>query len=228
MTFRLLPLLFILHSAFCLLTSPSAAPVLTYDFSGDLPYIADLSGHGNSALAPGCVRATDDGRTCLQLKADAPLRLPEASLVLGPHPERGSIELSVKPDFDPLALPEGVYEGWVALVYFQKTSGNGLPDGYNEVGLALHGRKLIAKAGADCSPFAMIDSPLAQGKWTQLRLEWEPNRRALYVDGTLAAESAGAYDAPNLDAFPAYIGLHPASHKWGFSGLVAGVKITTN
>jgi len=155
------------------------------------------------------------------------VRLPEAELLLGPRPLRGALELSVKPELDPLALSSDTWEGWVALIHVQKTSGNGLPDGPNEIGLALHGPKLWAKvAGStDFSPFAVIDSPLREGQWTTLRLEWEPGRRAVYVDGALAAEKLGEYPAPELDRFPAYIGRHPASGKWHFEGLVADVRI---
>ena len=212
----------VLSAAHCAL----AAPVLRYDFTGDLPFIADLSGNGNHALAPGCTRVMDGDRPCLKLTKDAPLRLPEASLVLGTQPTQGAIELSVKPDFDPLALPEGTWDGWVVLVYFQKTSGNGLPDGYNEIGLALHGKTLWAKVvGGDGGPFAVIDTPLRQGQWTRLRLEWAPGRRALLVDGKVAAENTAAYTPPLLDAFPAFIGLHPSSHKWPFTGLVSDVTV---
>ena len=77
------------------------------------------------------------------------------------------------------------------------------------------------------APFASIDCPLKPGEWTRLSLVWEPGRRALYVDGELAAERVGPYDAPELDMFPAYIGRHPASKKWGFRGMIADVVIAT-
>lgn len=200
--------------------------VLRYDFAGERPFIVDLCGHMNHGLAHDAVRVTEGGKSCLKLGPQGCVRLPEASVLLGPKPPRGAVELSVKPDFDPRALPTGVWDGWVVLVYLQKTSGNGLPDGYNEIGLALHGPTLIAKvAGSDPSPFAVIDTPLARGKWTRLRMEWAPGRRALLVDGKLVAERLGPYDAPSLDTFPAYLGRHPSSGRWNFVGSVADLVL---
>ncbi len=204
--------------------------VLRYDFASELPFIVDGSGHANHGLAAGATRVQDAGRACLELSAGGYVQMPEASLVLGSRPQSGTVELSVKPAFDPLALETGTYEGWVALIYLQKTSGNGLPDGYNEIGLALHGPKLRAKVvgGQQTAPFAIIDTPLEKGKWTRLKLEWSPGHRALYVDGKPAAERKGEFSAPQLDRFPAFVGLHPSSRKWGFEGLVADVKIVVN
>lgn len=200
---------------------------LRYDFAPGKPFIVDLSGHQNHGLATDAERVMDQGRPCLKLGPAGSVQMPEAALILGPRPERGFIELSVNPAFNPLALSEDVWEGWVVLVYVQKASGNGLPDGYNEIGLALHGPRLLAKvAGSDtAAPFAVLDTPLRQGQWTHLRLEWEPGRRALFVDGKLAAEQQGDYEPPTLDMFPAFIGRHPSSGKWGFEGLVRDVAI---
>ena len=207
-----------------------ADEVLRYDFAGARPFIADLSGHLNHGLAHEAARVMDEGRSCLSLGEHSYVRLPEAELLLGTRPERGYVELSVKPGFDPGALSSDTWEGWVALIYIQKTSGNGLPDGPNEIGLALHGPKLIAKVAGptDFGPFAAIDSPLRQGQWTTLRMEWQPGRRSLYVDGNLAAEKLGEYAPPELDMFPAYLGRHPSSGKWNFQGLVADVKVGRN
>ncbi|MBM3472829.1 MAG: LamG domain-containing protein [Armatimonadetes bacterium] len=204
-----------------------ADDVLRYDFAGDRPFVVDLSGHLNHGLAHEATRVTDEGRSCLSLGQHGFVRLPEAELLLGKQPLRGFLELSLKPGFEPSLLSADTWEGWVALIYIQKTSGNGLPDGANEIGLALHGPKLIAKVvgPGDYGPFAVIDCPLKRGQWTTLRMEWEPGRRALYVDGNLAAEKLGDYAPPELDMFPAFIGRHPSSGKWNFGGLVADVAI---
>ena len=207
----------------------AAADVLRYDFAGTARFIVDRSGGLHHGLAHNAARVTDEARACLRLGEEGYVRMPEAALVLGEQPDSGAIELSVKPDFDPRTLPTGTWEGWVVLVYFQKTSGNGLPDGYNEIGLALHGPKLLAKVvgGDELAPFAVIDTPLEQGKWTRLRLEWSPVRRVLLVDGRVAVERTGQFATPRMDMFPAYVGRHPASGRWGFTGLVADVSVQT-
>jgi hypothetical protein len=198
-----------------------AADIAAYDFAGDAPFIADVSGHLNHALATDATRVATDRGPVLRLGPNGVVRLPEGSVLLGAAPASGYLELSVCPEFDPLKLSTDVYDGWVVLAYLQKTSTNGLPDGYNEVGMALHGKQLFAKAGQDCAPFAVIDSPLREGQWTRLRLEWAPEGRSLYVDGTLAAHNPAPYDPPQLDACPGMIGRHATTGKWGFVGLVA-------
>ena len=212
----------------CVCAPSLGEEVLKYEFTSDQPFIVDQSGSLNHGLAHEAARVADAGRPCLKLGPEGYVQMPEAQLVLGKHPAQGAIELSVKPNFDPSKFPAGIWEGWVALIYFQKTSGNGLPDGYNEIGLALHGPKLRAKVvgGRDTAPFATIDCPLKQGQWTKLKLEWDPGRRALYVDDKLVAERKGQYEAPEMDMFPAFIGRHPASGKWGFEGLVADVTVS--
>ncbi len=215
--------------ATCVLAQPGA-PLVHLTFDSVTPYVADVSGHNFHALLHGPPRPADGpraGTRALALSEGTWLELPEARLLLGEKCERGSLALWVRPDLNPAGLATGTWEGWVMLVYLQKRSGNGLPDGYNEIGLALHGPQLRAKvvAGEDTGPFATVPCPLKQGQWTHLAMTWTPERRCLYVDGRIAAESKGQFQATALDDFPAEVGRHPSSGKWFLAGAVADVRI---
>jgi hypothetical protein len=223
-----LPLVVLLTAVLCAVPAVAlAGDVAAYDFAGTAPFITDLSGNLNHALATDATRVTTDQGPALRLGPNGVVRLPEGSTLLGAAPAAGYLELSVCPEFDPTRLSTDVYDGWVVLAYLQKTSTNGLPDGYNEVGLSLHGGQLFAKAGADASPFAVIDDPLREGRWTRLRLEWGPEGRFVYVDGKLAAQNLAPFDPPRLDSCPAMIGRHANTGKWGFVGLVADFRLGT-
>ncbi|MGD9519046.1 MAG: LamG domain-containing protein [Armatimonadota bacterium] len=207
-----------------------AAPAMLLSFEAGAPYVADISGnrlhallHGGHALAEG----PRPGLRALVLRDGAWLELPEARLLLGDRCSDGTMALWVRPDFDPAGLPGGTWEGWVTILYIQKRSGNGLPDGRNEIGLTLHGPQLIAKVvgGEELSPFAVRPCPLKQGQWTHLAMTWSPTARRLYVDGQLAAEATGQFSPTLLDDFPAAVGRHPSSGKWFFTGAVADLRL---
>lgn len=215
--------------ASCALGQPGA-PVVHLSFDSVAPYVADVSGRNFHALVHGAPRPAEGpraGKRALVLGDEAWLELPEARILLGERCERGSLALWVRPDFDPAGLAAGTWEGWVTLVYLQKRSSNGLPDGYNEIGLALHGPQLRAKvvAGEDTGPFASVPCPLRQGEWTHLAMTWTPERRCLYVDGGMVAERKGQFQATVLDDFPAEVGRHPSSGRWFLAGAVADVRI---
>jgi hypothetical protein len=209
----------------------STSPVMHLDFNATASYLADLSGNGFHALLHGetmhLIEGPRAGQKAILLRNGEWLEPPEARVLLGEESQRGGIALWVRPDFDPLALPQGTWEGWVVLIYFQKRSGNGLPDGYNEIGLALHGKELRAKVvgGQELAPFAVIPSPLRQGLWTHLAITWSPSERRLYVDGKLVAESRGNFPPTVLDDFPSAIGRHPPSGRWLFTGAIADVRV---
>ena len=110
--------------------------------------------------------------------------------------------LWVKPDYDPTAQEEDIWSGWTVLMYIQKRSGNGLPDGYNEIGLSQHGRTLNGRITTTntLGPYTMAPVPLKQGQWTHLALTWTPTERVLYVDGKQAARVTGSFEPVTLDA----------------------------
>lgn len=225
MTTRLLTLAF---AATLLAPAASwAADVVAYDFAGTAPFIEDLTGNLHHALATDATRITTDRGPALRLGANGSVRLPEGSVLFPQVPAAGYLEITVCPEFDLTALPTDIWEGWVVLAFLQKTSTNGLPDGYNELGLALHSTQLYARCSGDAAPFAVIESPLRQGQWTRLRIEWSPEGRSLFVDGTLAAHNAAPYELPKLDGCPALIGRHAITGKWGFQGLVADFHLGT-
>ena len=100
-----------------------------------------------------------------------------------------------------------------------QTDGNGLPDGFDEIGLYVHGSQLLARcAGGDEGAFASLLSPLRRGEWTYLALTWTKDRRVLYVNGQVAAEVKGDFPLPKLDDFPGRLGGHPPSGRWSWDG----------
>jgi hypothetical protein len=211
------------------------APVLHLVFDPRLPFVRDASGHGLHALlhvpagglAERLVAGPRPDILGLALGDDAWLELPEARLLLGETSPTGTLALWVRPDFDPRSLPSGTWEGWVVIAYLQKRSGNGLPDGYNEMGLGLHGPQLFGTVvgGPELGPYCVIPSPLRPGRWTHLALTWSPTARRLYVDGALAAEVTGSFAPTLLDDFPAAVARHPSSGRWFFKRAVADVRL---
>lgn len=208
----------------------SAAPVMHLDFARPGPCIPDLAGMFSALLHASEWRRADGpapGCAALVLTEGEYIELQEGRVLLGDEALAGSLCLWVRPDFDPASLPSGTWEGWAVIAWLQKRSGNGLPDGYNEIGLALHGPRLLAKAAGPetPAPFADIACPLTRGRWTHLAITWAPTRRRLYVDGALVSQAEGNFGAPRLDDFPGCIACHPPTHRWFFRGAFADVRL---
>lgn len=194
------------------------------------PFVPDLTGNFPALLhaaAWHAVPGPSPAIPALRLADGEAIELAEARLLLGATATRGSLCLWLRPSFDPASLPSDTWHGYAVIAYIQKRSTNGLPDGYNEIGLALHGPHLLAKvAGSDSTArFADLPCPLRKGQWTHLALTWAPSRRRLYVDGKLAAHADGAYAAPVLDDFDGWVGCHPVTHKWYCPGDYADVRL---
>jgi len=207
----------------------TGAQGLTYRFETDAPYAEDSSGAGNHGIVTGGTRC--DGRfgKGLYLDGDSScIRLPSGETLLGARAGSGSMALWVKPDYDPTAQEEDIWSGWTVLMYIQKRSGNGLPDGYNEIGLSQHGRTLNGRITTTntLGPYTMAPVPLKQGQWTHLALTWTPTERVLYVDGKQAARVTGSFEPVTLDGTAALVGMHPPTRKWTFRGAVDEIVVT--
>jgi hypothetical protein len=212
-----------------LLSAPE--PVLHLLFDPPLPYIADAGpNHYNGLLHAAEQRLAPGPRPDLKalvLDGKSWVELPGGRLLLGDRCASGALALWVRPDFDPAALPTGVWDGWVVLAYLQKHSGNGLPDGYNEIGLSIHAGVLFGKVlgGDELGPFPSVPCPLRQGRWSHLAVTWSPTARRLFVDGKEVAQVIGAFQPTVFDDFPATVGCHLPTHKWLFTGAVADVRL---
>ncbi len=187
-------------------TMPEARPepglVLRYSFDDDAPLAADLSGRGMAGTVQGAKRAPGAVGQGLDLDAGANVTLPGCSGILGAQPREGALALWVCPGFEPAELSSDLWQGYRVIAYLQKSSGNGLPDGYNEIGLFVHGPQLLARCGgAEDALWAAAPSPLRKGEWSHLCVTWAPERRALYVDGRPLVVREGAYTPVTLDGF---------------------------
>ncbi len=211
-------------------TEPALAPadglVLRYDFDNGVPFAFDRSGQLNHGRVEAAQRVPGRQGQALAFGEQTRVHLPAGAKLLGVQPDQGTVAVWVRPDFAPTDLPDGLWDGYRVIAYLMQTDGNGLPDGYDEIGLFCHGRQLVAKcAGANDGPFAVIASPLQKGVWTHLALRWTPERRTLLVDGKPVADRAGRYVPPKLDDFAGALGWHPASRRWPWQGALNGLQI---
>jgi hypothetical protein len=220
--------------ALAVLTTCLAAPlpVLHLTFDPPLPYLADAGpNHLNGLLRASeqkIVAGPLPGMKALLLDGKSWAELPGGRLLLGERSAAGTLALWCRPDFDFATLPQGTWDGWVVIAYIQKHSGNGLPDGYNEIGLSIHAGRLFGKVYAgsdDPGPFPGVPCPLKPGQWTHLAVTWTPDARSLYVDGKLAAQVTGALKPVELDDTPMLLGCHPPTHRWLFTGALADVRV---
>ena len=85
----------------------------------------------------------------------------------------------------------------------------GLPDGYDEIGIDMHGPRLLARVGGRHSRFASVPNPMKAGQWTHVALVWREGERQLFVDGKPVATSKGHYEPPKLDALRSALAAHP-------------------
>lgn len=211
------------------LSEASTSAGALYRFEGSEGYIRDDSGAGNHGIVVGGERTAGRFGQGLKLSGDRScVTMPSASTLLGPKSAEGTLALWVKPDYDPLQQSEDTWSGWTVFLYAQRTSGNGLPDGYNEIGLSAHGKTLFGKVNTsgDYSSYPRVAVPLRQGVWTHLALTWTPQERVLYVDGKPVARTKGNFEPTILDSCPVLVGKHPPTSRWNLKGTVDDVLVT--
>jgi hypothetical protein len=200
---------------------PESGLVLRYAFDTAAPFAYDLSGYGHHGRVSNAKRA--DGALVLADKGS--VVLPSGLELLGSKATTGSISLWARPDFDPTTLSSDLYQGYAVLFYLMETDGNGLPDGYDEIGLVLHGPKLIARCGSKPALFATVDNPFAKGKWTHVALVWNESERRVYVDGKPVAVVKGTFSPAQLDGFAGTLGCHATHKGWPWQGALDEFRI---
>ena len=202
-------------------TPPPAKPedglVLHYSFEA-APFAFDRSGAGMHGIVQRCKRVDGAAGRALRFSEKSAVVLPPAAAILGPQPSEGSVAVWARPAFAPSGPPSGPWEGYHVIFYLMETDGNGLPDGHDEIGLYVHGPRLLARCAGRSGAFCSIPSPLSQGKWTHLCVTWTPAVRTVYVNGRTAARAERAYPLPKLDDFAGCVGNHPPSRRWPWSG----------
>jgi hypothetical protein len=202
---------------------------LLYNFEADQPFAVDATGNGNHGVVTGGEIAEGRFGKGLKLSGEGSAIVgPSAASVLGGQCSQGTLALWVKPDYDPQASSDDTWSGWTVFLYAQHTNGNGLPDGYNEIGLSQHGKTLFGKVSTtkDMGPFPSVPVPLHKGQWTHLALTWSPTARVLYVDGKPVAQVQGNFAPVTLDGFPVTVGRHPPTGRWNFAGTVDDVLVS--
>ena len=197
-----------------------------YDFAAGDPagVVVDKSGFDNHGKIVADATVPENG--ILACAGKGYVTLPGGAAIFGPEAVRGSVSIWVKPDFAPEDLPHGQWEGYSMIFYAMLTDGNGLPDGYDEIGIWCHGPNLRAKVSrSSAGPSFSTKSPLRKGEWSHIALCWRPSYKALYVGGDLVEEDGSKYDPPQLDDFPAMLGQHPASKRWAWKGELADCRL---
>ena len=195
---------------------------LFYDFDEDFPYVRDRSMHFQDTTGVGITRTTDgEGHSKRGIRIDkTPLKLPGGSDILGTQPEAGTIAFWVKPEFEPRDYQNR--EQYLCLFYLMETDGNGLPDGFDEIGIYLTAGRLCLRLGG-MSPQTVFagtaDPPFQKGEWTHLAVTWRPGERILYVDGRPVLENRNEFLPPKLDGFPGNLGNHPPSGRFPAPGI---------
>ncbi|MBR4519723.1 MAG: DUF4091 domain-containing protein [Victivallales bacterium] len=195
---------------------------LLYDFDEDLPYVRDCSGNHLDTTGVGIIRIADgEGYSKRGIRiGKKPLKLPGGSDILGTQPAAGTIAFWVKPEFDPKDYQSR--EQNLCLFYLMETDGNGLPDGYDEIGIYLTAGRLCLRLGG-YSPQTVFagsaESPFRKGEWTHVAVTWQPGERTLYIDGKPVLENHNEFLPPKLDAFPGNLGNHPPTERFAAPGI---------
>lgn len=205
--------------------TPEQGLVLRYAFDTDTPFACDRSGSGMHGMIRGAERCQGITGRALSLGRNGGVTLPSGIELLGPQPPQGTVAVWVKPDVAADSLPSGPWDGYSVIVYLMETDGNGLPDGYDEIGLYVHGPKLYARCAGKAGVFAAIPSPLQRDRWAHLCITWTPQRRCLYVDGKLVHANTAAYPLPKLDGFRGALGVHPPRSRWPWKGALDELRI---
>ena len=197
---------------------------LFYDFNEDLPYVRDRSMyfHVQDTTGVGITRTADgEGHSKRGIRiGKKPLKLPGGSDILGAQPAAGTIAFWVKPEFEPKDYQSR--EQYLCLCYLMETDGNGLPDGYDEIGIYLTAGRLCLRLGG-YSPQTVFagsaESPFRKGEWTHVAMTWQPGERILYVDGKPVLKNDKEYAPPKLDGFPGNLGNHPPTGRFAAPGI---------
>jgi len=197
---------------------PESGLVLSYAFDNRLPFAADLSGNGMHGTVVRAKRVPGVSGQALRISEHAAVILPSGADLLGTQPAQGSIAVWARPAFAAKDVPSDQWKGYHVLFYIMQTDGNGLPDGYDEIGLYIHGRHLYARCAGRAGAFARIPSPLTRGRWTHLCLTWNRDERSLYVNGKRVVRKVGPYPLPKLDEFRGGLGCHPPHRGWPWNG----------
>jgi len=200
---------------------PEPGLALRYAFETPAPFACDLSGKSRHGRVSHAKREAGT----LVLTGKGGVRLPSGLELLGAKATIGTISLWARPDFDPTALSGAPAVGYSTLFYIMQADGNGLPDGYDEIGVFLHGRKLVAHCGGQPARFAVVDSPFVKGKWTHVAMTWGEKERRLYVDGKAVAVVKGAFIPAQLDSFAGSLGYHSPHGRWQWQGAVDEFRI---
>ena len=210
-------------------TQPTAAPedglALRYSFDDDVPFAFDLSGAGLHGIVKQAKRVDGKLGKALRFSQKSVVVLPSGSTLLGAQPSEGTLAVWVRPGFNPSDLPAGLWEGYHVILYLMKTDGNGLPDGYDEIGLYVHGDRLFARCAGLEGAFCSVPSPLRRGQWTHLCLTWTATERRLYANGKVLGSRKRAFPLPKLDDFRGCLGSHPPQHRWAWNGELDELRI---
>lgn len=209
-------------------TATEPGLVLRYEFDADVPFAFDLSGSNMHGTIRQAKRVPGARGKALDMLNDGRVVLPSGLELLGSEPAAGTVAVWVKPDFGPDDLAGDLWHGYAVIVYLMETDGNGLPDGYDEIGLYVHGNRLYARCGGarGAAPqFASIPSPLKLKQWTHLCITWGEHVRTLYIDGKAVEVNKTAYAPPRLDLFRGRLGSHPPADRWTWDGALDGLRI---
>ena len=206
-------------------TQPQDGLRLHYRFDSDLPYIFDYSGNGFIGIPFNAQRVANNDGNALQILNKGYVQLPSGIELLGPQPTEGTIEFMVRPDFDPQTLANTESDKYACLFYLMETDGNGLPDGYDEIGVYIMNGQLRIHCGGMPAFTGGVANPLRKGQWHRIALVWKPNDRCLYVDGKLLIHNTSAYTPSRLDGFKGTLGAHSPHHAFTFNGTFDNLKI---
>ena len=199
--------------------------VLRYSFDSDTPFAFDRSGCGMHGTVERATRVARGAGRALRFSRKSSVTLPPGAVLLGPQPQEGAVAVWVRPDFGLNDVAKGLWEGYHVIFYLMETDGNGLPDGFDEIGLYVHGPRLYARCAGRAGAFASIASPLRRGVWTHLCITWKPGERCLYLDGKAAARVLRPFPLPKLDDFPGCLGNHPPSRRWPWCGELDELRV---
>ena len=214
----------------CPQPQPSVEPKdglrLLYKFDSDLPYLFDYSGNGRHAIPVKAKRIDSPDGMAIQLVGGGYVPLSAGADLLGSQPTEGTIKFMVRPDFDPANLV-GAKNGkdLACLFYLQKSSGNSLPDGYNEIGLYIKNDHLRLRLDGNWTEVGSVPVQFKKGQWHSVAIVWKPGERSLYIDGKRLIHNTSPYKPPQLDGFGGALGVHPPHKAFPFYGAFDNLEI---
>ncbi|MBR4171165.1 MAG: DUF4091 domain-containing protein [Kiritimatiellae bacterium] len=198
---------------------------LYYRFDSNLPYLFDYSGNGMIGMPFRAKRVASTDGQALQLTGKGYVQLPSGNVLLGSLPKEGTIEFMVRPDFDPATLANERTDKYACLFYLMETDGNGLPDGFDEIGVFIMNDRLHLRLVGREAWAGNIPNPLRQGQWYRIAIVWKPGERVLCIDGKPCIRNTSPYTPPRLDNFKGTLGAHSPNHAFPFNGTFDNLKI---